>query len=546
MFPKPRVSVRKLMVWVGVIAVLLALGRYPYYLIRAQRRFAARWDEGNALVQSYYAQCPTSMDRASWNEAVSSVQIAWGNVVLSPEHFPDEHSIDRILAQMRSLVAQATPSEAEGDLYLILDLLAHARTKASVAYLSERREAVRKSLHGYGQPSPALAGYALRWVGPSEGITALVTIAEGLRVNDWMVRVACCRGLGQFGLGLGSPAEAESAITALIRALDNDDPLVREIAVECLHEMGPKAASARDALIQKLRQDPGVRVRWQAARTLTQVGKDGKAVIPTLIATIGDEDCDVRVMAISSLAELKSKAIEAVPALCEALNDHEYRVRRAAVEALVNISPSSDAVLASLLNVLKSDPEWQVRDKTAGALGQLGPAGAAAVPALVDALRRDNAPNVRRASALALARVGPPGAMVLAGLTQSLQHDRIWFVRQAAAAALGEIGPSAASAVPVLIEARKDPAEMVRTAVTESLGKIGADSRRSITVLIELLADEYPRTRQAALQSLGRFGPEARAAAPLIKAIRDAPADEQADYVVAAAVAALRKIIPQP
>ena len=248
-------------------------------------------------------------------------------------------SLDRILAQMRSLVAKRSPAEAEGDLYLILDLLAHARTTASAAYLSARREELKSLLHGYGQPSPPLAGYALRWAGPGDGLAPLVTIAEGLRDKDWRVRVACCRGLGQYGLGLGSPAEAESGVTALIRALDHGDPLVREIAVECLLEIGPKAVSAARYADPEAAQDPSVRVRWQAARTLTQVEHDVKAVIPALIAAIGDGDTPVRVQALTSLGELQAEAIEAVPALCQALQDRAYPVRRAAVQALGKVGP---------------------------------------------------------------------------------------------------------------------------------------------------------------------------------------------------------------
>jgi HEAT repeat protein len=546
MVPKPRFSVRSAMIWIGAIASLLALGRYPYIYFQAQRRFSARAQEGAALVQSYYVQCPSGASTRIWREAVTGVQIAWCNVVFAPSHFPDEDALDWTLAQMRGLVARATPAKAEGDLYLILDLLAHARTLAGPAYLSNRRAELKKGLQGYGRPSPVLVDYALRWVGPRSTRPTVATITEGLHATDWRLRVACCRALGQYGLGLGSQDEADEALTALIGALDNDDPLVREIAIETFHEIGPEAARVKDALVQKLHLDPTARVRWQAARTLTRVAKEGKSVVPALITAIRDDDLDVRIMAISSLGQLREAALEAVPALSQALGDDEDRVRQAAVAALVNVGPSSGAVVPPLLNVLKRDPEWRVRDATAAALGQLGPAAAAAVPALIEASLRDDEPNVRRECALALARVGVTETTVLTSLTQSLRHDKSWFVREAAAKALGEIGPFAASAVTALVEARIDPIEMVRTAVTESLGKIGADSRRSVNVLTGLLADEYPRTREAALRSLGRFGTEARAAVPLIIAIRDAPAGVQADYVVAAATAALEKIESRP
>ena len=93
----------------------------------------------------------------------AAVQIAWGNVVFSPGNI-DDADLDAILAQMRGLVARATPADAEGDLYRILDLLAHARTKAGVHYLSDRREAIKCDTAGLA------AGRARGWQStPSRG-----------------------------------------------------------------------------------------------------------------------------------------------------------------------------------------------------------------------------------------------------------------------------------------------------------------------------------------------------------------------------------------
>ena len=141
------------MIWVAVVAVLLAVGRYPYDLIQSHRRFQARAREGDSLVRSYSVQCPAGVSANSWDEAVTWVQITWGNVLFTVGCI-DEGDLDLTLAQMRSLVARATPAEAEGDLNLIIDLLTHARTRTGEAYLSNMRERLKGALHGYGQPSP--------------------------------------------------------------------------------------------------------------------------------------------------------------------------------------------------------------------------------------------------------------------------------------------------------------------------------------------------------------------------------------------------------
>ena len=46
MIRRPRVTVRRLMTWVVVAAVALALGRSPFDLVRERQRFAARAERG--------------------------------------------------------------------------------------------------------------------------------------------------------------------------------------------------------------------------------------------------------------------------------------------------------------------------------------------------------------------------------------------------------------------------------------------------------------------------------------------------------------------
>src|SRR5262249_53843718 len=125
--PRPSLTVRRLIKWIAVAAVVLALVRYPYRTIRQQQQFYARAREGAALVQSYKAQCPPGVSPPSWSQAVDVVSTAWGNVVFSPEHINDAN-LNRVLAELRGQARRATPTTAEGDLYHILDLLSHAET----------------------------------------------------------------------------------------------------------------------------------------------------------------------------------------------------------------------------------------------------------------------------------------------------------------------------------------------------------------------------------------------------------------------------------
>ena len=119
-----------------------------------------------------------------------------------------------------------------------------------------------------------------------------------------------------------SPGQPDGVVAALVRALDDDDDLVREIAVESLREMGPIAARAGDGLIRKLRLDPSARVRYHAARALIQVDNKLKSVVPALIAATKDTDPDVRFLANSCLDESGTTANEGPPAMPKEHQDH--------------------------------------------------------------------------------------------------------------------------------------------------------------------------------------------------------------------------------
>jgi HEAT repeat protein len=472
MIRKPRVTVLRLMKWVGVAAVVLAVVRYPYEFIRQQQRFRAREQEGNALIQSYAAQRPTGVSPASWDEAIGSVRTAWSNVVFSPEHM-DSADLDAILAETRALSAGATPVTAEGDLYRILDLLAHTKTNAGIQYLSSMRHYVKSAIPGHGRPSPGLVLYALSHVGPRTSKSAVATIDGGFRSSDWRVRVACCRALGQYALGLGDPDEAEAALDRLDRALDDGDPLVREIAVECLYETGPKAARLTDRLVALRAHDPSSRVRWQAVRALPAIQKDPAALIPALIAAIVDHSPSIGRAALESLEEMGTGASESLPAVRSALGDRDEDIRAAAAKAIAKISPPSVAVPV-LIDVLKSDRNWQVRWSVAHALAGIGPPASAALPALIDRLETDDAPATRMAAAEALAKVAPDDLRTVGSLARALKRETAENVRARIADALGQIGPPAAPAVPSLTDSLNDPDSYVRGQAETALQKIRA------------------------------------------------------------------------
>ena len=141
--------------------------------------------------------------------------------------------------------------------------------------------------------------------------------------------------------------------------------------------------------------------------------------------------------------------------------------RRAAARSLANVA--STEVVPRLASFLASDPDRGVRQSLAQALGRL--ADDRALPNLLAALK-DSQLMVREVAATALARYNSPAAFD--ALTMALkqnQETQDWSVRRFAAESLGRLGDRRASAA--LVEALRDPHDLVRPAVATALGRLG-------------------------------------------------------------------------
>jgi len=78
------------------------------------------------------------------------------------------------------------------------------------------------------------------------------------------------------------------AVPALVEALHDRKPRVRELAAMALARMGPEAETSVPELIVAL-QDPDIEVQRSAARALGQIGPHAGEAIPALLDTIRRE-----------------------------------------------------------------------------------------------------------------------------------------------------------------------------------------------------------------------------------------------------------------
>jgi HEAT repeat protein/energy-coupling factor transporter ATP-binding protein EcfA2 len=227
-------------------------------------------------------------------------------------------------------------------------------------------------------------------------------LRQALKNEDWQIRQAAARMLGEIGDPQATPA--------LIQALQDEEWLVREAAAWALGQIGDPQATP--ALIQALRDE-----EWEvrgAAWALGQIG-DPQA-IPALIQALQLQDEDWRVSRAAAWALGQIGDPQAIPALIQALRDEKWVVRGTAAKALEQIGPPA---VPALLEALQ-DEDWRVRQAAAEALGQIG--DPQATPALIQALQ-DEDWRVRRAAVKALLKllpVSPP---------QNEQERRAWQKR---------------------------------------------------------------------------------------------------------------------
>jgi HEAT repeat protein len=187
------------------------------------------------------------------------------------------------------------------------------------------------------------------------------------------------------------------------------------------------------------------------------------------------------------------------------------------------------ADVTKLVADLKSN-DTDVRRAAAKGIAEMGPDAKSATPALLDALKKDKDLFVRRFAAQALGEVEAEPKTAVPALAAVLKETDKKELVEAAVTSLGKMGPTA---VPPLIDAVKnksgapakekgkkpaatpDPTALVRTKAIEALGNIGAKAKPAVPVLIEALRD--PNVRAEAAEALGNIGPEAKEAVPALK-----------------------------
>ncbi|OLF53162.1 HEAT repeat domain-containing protein [Pseudomonas chlororaphis] len=291
-------------------------------------------------------------------------------------------------------------------------------------------------------------------------------------------------------------------IRALHGRLTDSDPGVRRIALIELADL--EEPEGLVWLVDRLRQDPAVEVRAEAARLLE--AWEDEPVVAALCEALTDSDASVQEAAAQSLSLLKSSAAGRV--ILPWTGHAEPRVRVAAFRALRELRHAEAAEAATRA---LDDPEAGVRREAVAVLGWLKQLQA--VPALARLASSDPDTDVRRAATGALGLASD--AQVLPALAQALL-DSAWQVREEAATTLGKVGQPEAG--PALIAALQDDYWQVRLRAARSLGRLR--HAPALAALIDTLGHRISNLRKEAALALGELG-DARAREALLAAEHD-------------------------
>ena len=349
-------------------------------------------------------------------------------------------------------------------------------------------EVLVRMLKSKGDAQRTGAVVALRYLSPPpKGVVPALVVA--MKDEHPVVRRGASHALGRY---LGS--ERDTALHALLAAMDDPDLWVRITAGRSLASHGDAAAEAVPPMIRLLRTEDQ-NLRGQAAEILGKFGPSAKLAAAALLVALDDVEAHVRKSAENALNAVSPIACETAELALKALRQGDISQRVAAVCDLVRTGSTDQQEIHSTTQVeairmALSDPAPEVRATAAAALGRLGRQAKGVAPALL-ATMKDKMAEVRVLSATALGRVAAGDEKAIEALGLALAGDPDVDVRSAAARARGALGPPAAAAAPVLIRALNDRDETVRVHVIMALGRIGpADG--SIATVLKTVAEQDP------------------------------------------------------
>jgi HEAT repeat protein len=334
--------------------------------------------------------------------------------------------------------------------------------------------------------------------------------------------------------GLIATHADDITLAELSNAIESEDRLLRQVAVEALQRIGPPSVPV---LAKALSREP------LSFENRGHLGKEGGALCKAWMELVeqGQDLSDTWANDIvpshfMTMVEPRGGflAVGMLPGLCLGmLVRTDLDGRRQVAEALGSIG--TDA-LPHLILAVRQDVKrfeglphaidldhvdllsgWYLKrlDDDIRGIARVGPK---AIPAIENViLDQDEEVTVRLVMVAALGEMGEPAVAALSGALCSNDGIEGRLVRDAAMQAFARIGEPA---IPVLAELLQVGCEDLRHQAIGQLGKLG--SKEALPALIATLHDWDEDTRFRAVEAIGRIGPEGiEARSALSRLLRD-------------------------
>jgi len=239
------------------------------------------------------------------------------------------------------------------------------------------------------------ATYPLSVMGSEPGvITALV---KAMNDDDEGVRCAAIRAFSTIGL------EDDEAVSVIFSALQDDSEEVRLAAASVLAEAGKHFEPALTVLVDLLGSD--TQAAW-TARTLGDIGREARGALPKIREIVQNRPGNnyLYMAALYAQARISGEVDQPLSKLIDMLNNEDEMIRRTAISDIGKLGPlGKDAVSALVITLASGDS--QLREDCAEALGQVGPDAASALPILRALAAKDGSQEVRDAAKEAIDKI---------------------------------------------------------------------------------------------------------------------------------------------
>jgi HEAT repeat protein len=374
------------------------------------------------------------------------------------------------------------------------------------------------------------AALALGRIAPSSSSAdaAVAALAELARSDRPGRRASAIQGLAEFGLD-------SRAIAIFATALADRDSAVRAAALRALAALGPKTSIDPPEALRAVLEDESVHNRAAAAAALATYQRGLDPFLPSLLRALEHtKDQRVRSRFSQAFYEIKIPAItrSAIPTLMASFGSQDREVRREATGLLGKLGPAAHTAVPLLIKtVVREAADSDTYDSSSGAseaLGLIAPgteSAEAAISALIE-VARAGSPARRAQAASALGQFGPAAVRAVPDLIRMLkEYDRraAHYLWVCPAVALGRIAPgtpAADRALTALAEAFRANSAGLRGEVIPLLPGFG-HSDAVIAILTDVLDSNSPIELEPAIRALEMLGPKASRSIPKLRELQE-------------------------